>query len=99
MYTICNDTLVMSVIQNRRLTADMKRELVKSLRTVALLAMFSRDSSTVTNIQSCLKSMTIMEPDLILQPILERAIPAFDTLVEVCRSLRPLPFMRQFCFE
>lgn len=61
----------------------MKRELVKCLRTVTLLAIFSRDSSTVSNIQSCLKSMTIMEPDLILHPILERAYPALESLVEV----------------
>ena len=61
----------------------MKRELVKCLRTVALLAMFSQDSTTVTNIQSCLKSMTVMEPDLILHSILERAVPSLETLVEV----------------
>jgi len=61
----------------------MKRELVKCLRTVALLAMFSQDSTTVTNIQSCLKSMSVMEPDLILHSILERAVPSLETLVEV----------------
>ena len=65
----------------------MKRELVKSLRTVALLAIFSPDSSTVANIQSCLKSMSVMEPDLILLPILERAIPSLEALVEVCGIL------------
>ncbi|KAK1232605.1 Proteasome activator BLM10 [Marasmius sp. AFHP31] len=69
--------------RNRRLTKTMKRELVKSLRTVCLLAMFSQDSTTVSNIQSCLKSMSVMEPDLILQPILERAVPSLETLVEV----------------
>lgn len=69
--------------KHRRLTRDMKRELVKSLRTVALLAMFSQDSTTVGNIQSCLKSMSVMEPDLILYPILERAFPALEALVEV----------------
>lgn len=61
----------------------MKLELVKSLRTVAFLAMFSQDSTTVTNVQSCLKSMSIMEPDLILHPILERAVPALEALTEV----------------
>ncbi len=61
----------------------MKRELVKCLRTVTLLAMFSSDGTTVANVQSCLKSMTIMEPDLILHPILERAVPALEALVEV----------------
>lgn len=62
----------------------MRRELVKCLRTPALLAIFSQDSSTVGNIQSCLKSMSLMEPDLILHPILERAAPSLEALVEVC---------------
>ncbi|KAI5124439.1 hypothetical protein M0805_008323 [Coniferiporia weirii] len=70
----------------RRLTRTMKRELVKCFRTVALLAMFSRDSTTVSNIQSCMKSMTVMEPDLILHPILERAIPSLEALVETQRT-------------
>ena len=71
--------------KHRRLTKLMKRELVKSLRTVVLLAMFSQDSTTVANIQSCLKSMCTMEPDLILHPILERAVPSLEALVEVSR--------------
>jgi proteasome activator subunit 4 len=70
---------------HRRLTKTMKRELVKSLRTVTLLAMFSQDSSTVSNIQSAMKSMATMEPDLILHPVLERAVPALETLTEVSR--------------
>jgi hypothetical protein len=76
--------------KHRRLTALMKRELVKALRTVALLAIFSSDSTTVSNIQSCLKSMSVMEPDLILYPILERAFPALEALVEVRTSSCPL---------
>jgi len=66
----------------------MRRELVKCLRTVAFLAMFSRDNTTVVNIQSSLKSMTVMEPDLILPPILERAIPSLEALTEVKRPPR-----------
>jgi proteasome activator subunit 4 len=60
----------------------MKRELVKSFRTVALLAMFSEDSTTANNISSCLKWLSLMEPDLILYPILERAVPSLEALVE-----------------
>jgi hypothetical protein len=66
----------------------MKRELVKSLRTVVLLAMFSQDSTTVANIQSAFKSMSIMEPDLVLHPILERAVPSLEALNEVCGILK-----------
>ncbi|KAJ7785985.1 hypothetical protein B0H16DRAFT_1488812 [Mycena metata] len=72
---------------NRRLTRQMRREVVKTLRTVAFLAMFSEDSNTVSNIQSCLKSMSVMEPDLILHPILERAVPALETLIETQRTI------------
>lgn len=74
----------------------MKRELVKTLRTVCFLAMFSQDSTTVGNIQAALKYMSILEPDLILHPILERAVPALEALVEVCphpqKQLRLLIF-------
>ncbi|KAF4606976.1 hypothetical protein EYR38_001031 [Pleurotus pulmonarius] len=72
---------------NRRLTRTMRRELVKSLRTVALLAIFSQDPDTVSNIQSCMKSMSLMEPDLILLPILERAVPSLEALVETQRTM------------
>jgi proteasome activator subunit 4 len=65
----------------------MRRELIKSLRTVALLAMFSQDQVTVANIQSCMKSMCLMEPDLILPPILERATPSLEALVETQRTI------------
>ena len=65
----------------------MKRELVNSLRTVCFLAMFSQDSTTVTNIQSALKSMCVLEPDLILPSILERAGPALESLVQPQRTI------------
>ncbi|KAJ7102239.1 hypothetical protein B0H15DRAFT_813790 [Mycena belliarum] len=73
--------------KNRRLTRQMKRELAKTLRTVAFLAMFSEDATTVSNIQSALKSISMMEPDLVLHPILERAVPALETLIETERTI------------
>ncbi|TFY83737.1 hypothetical protein EWM64_g269 [Hericium alpestre] len=72
---------------HRRLSREMKRELVKSFRTVALLAMFSEDSTTVSNINSCLRWLSLMEPDLILYPILERAVPSLEALVETQRTI------------
>lgn len=75
------------VPMNRRLTSEIRRELVRCLRTPCLLAMFSGDSDTVSNIQSALKSMTIMEADLIVPAILERAIPSLEALVETQRTL------------
>ncbi|KAG8998807.1 hypothetical protein FRB90_012229 [Tulasnella sp. 427] len=75
------------VPMNRRLTPEIRRELVRCLRTPCFLAMFSSDTDTVSNIQSALKSMTIMEADLIVPPILERAIPSLEALVETQRTL------------
>ncbi|KAG9025662.1 hypothetical protein FRB95_009933 [Tulasnella sp. JGI-2019a] len=75
------------VPMNRRLTHEIRRELVLSLRTPALLAMFSADSDIVANVQSALKSMTIMEPDLIVPAIIERAVPSLEALVETDRTL------------
>jgi proteasome activator subunit 4 len=72
-------------IQIRRLTGQIKKEIVKSLRTVVLLAMFSQDPTVVSNIRVSLRYMSVIEPDLILQPVLERAFPSLEALVEVSR--------------
>ncbi|GAA5921528.1 hypothetical protein JCM1841_000553 [Sporobolomyces salmonicolor] len=69
-----------------RLTLDIRREFVKTMRTVALLLMFSRDAITIANAQSALKTMGQLEPDLIFPPLLERAYPALETLTETHRT-------------
>ncbi|KAK7691509.1 hypothetical protein QCA50_004908 [Cerrena zonata] len=72
---------------NRRLTGDMKRELVKSLRTVALLGIFCDEETAVGYIKECLRTMSIMEPELILHPVLERAVPSLSSLTEADRTI------------
>lgn len=69
-----------------RLTPTIKREFVLTMRTVALLSMFSRDPITIANAQSALKTMALLEPDLIIPPVLERAYPALETLTETHRT-------------
>jgi len=61
----------------------MRQKLVKSMQIVVLLAMFSQDSTVVNNIQGCLKSMCMMEPNLILNSILECVVPSLEALTEV----------------
>ncbi|CCA68831.1 hypothetical protein PIIN_02692 [Serendipita indica DSM 11827] len=75
------------VPKSRRLTAAMRRELVRCLRTVCLLSIFSSDSTSTGNVQSALKSMISMEPDLILPSILDRAVTALETLTETQRTI------------
>ncbi|BGP18854.1 hypothetical protein JCM10213_003509 [Rhodosporidiobolus nylandii] len=69
-----------------RLTPEIRREFVKTMRTVALLSMFSRDPITIANAQAALKTMGLLEPDLIFPPLLERAYPALETLTETHRT-------------
>lgn len=78
-----------------RLTLEIRREFVKTMRTVALLSMFSRDPITIANAQSALKTMGQLEPDLIFPPLLERAYPALETLTEVS----PLVILLTICFS
>ena len=61
----------------------MRQELVKSIRTVALLGLFCDETNVVDNIKECLRTMSIMEPELILHPVLERAVPSLESLTEV----------------
>ncbi|TIB08744.1 hypothetical protein E3P89_02948 [Wallemia ichthyophaga] len=60
-----------------RLTKQMKKEFVHSLRTVALLSMFSK---------SCLRNLALLEPDLIYPALMERAYPSLEALTETHRT-------------
>ena len=51
-----------------------------------MLGLFSTDVQTVSNILSCLKSLVIMGPDLIIPSILERAAPSLEALTETRRT-------------
>ncbi len=69
-----------------RLTPAIKVEFVKTIRTVALLSMFAKDAASMSATRSALRSMSILEPDLIIQPIIERAIPSLQGLEETHRT-------------
>lgn len=66
-----------------RLTPEIRRQFVLTMRTVALLSMFSRDAVTIATAQAAIKTMGYLEPELIFPAVLERAYPALETLLEV----------------
>ncbi|KAH8919753.1 hypothetical protein BT69DRAFT_1352911 [Atractiella rhizophila] len=70
----------------RRITKEIKREFVLTMRTVALLSMFSKDGLSSLAGMAALKNMALLEPDLIFPAILERAYPALENLVETNRT-------------
>lgn len=72
--------------QEWRLTPEIKREFVQTLRTVCLLSMFSKDPLTIASSQASLKRMSILEPKLIFPAVLERAFNSLEALETTHRT-------------
>ncbi|KAL7748215.1 Proteasome activator BLM10 [Sorochytrium milnesiophthora] len=70
-----------------RLTAAHKHKFVKTLRTVALIAMFGKTPLTVSSTHVALKYLALIEPSLVMPELLSRAYPALETLTETHRTL------------
>lgn len=69
-----------------RLTPEIKRSFVLTLRPVALTAMFNKDMESAQPAISTLKRLALLEPDLIMPAIMERAIPSLQGLEETQRT-------------
>jgi len=69
-----------------RLTTEMKREFCSILRTVCLLSMFSKDPLTIAASQASLKRMALLEPNMILPPVLDRAYSSLEALETTHRT-------------
>ncbi|UZJ50775.1 hypothetical protein CBS101457_000095 [Exobasidium rhododendri] len=69
-----------------RITSEMKTEFCSILRTVCLLSMFSKDPLTIAASQASLKRMALLEPEMILPPVLERAYSSLEALETTHRT-------------
>ncbi|OCF42973.1 proteasome activator subunit 4 [Kwoniella heveanensis CBS 569] len=69
-----------------RLTPAIKREFVLCLRPLALTAMFNKDMNSVTPAISALKKLSLLEPDLVMPAMMERAVPSLQGLEETQRT-------------
>src|ERR1700729_913203 len=61
------------LLQTHRLTPAIRRAFVKTLRTPALLSIFSKDPVSMAYAQASLRVMALLEPALIMPELLERA--------------------------
>lgn len=61
----------------------MKREFVETLKTPALLAMFSKDPISTAYAHSTLKYLSALEPSIIMPAILERSYNGLESVNEV----------------
>ncbi|ORX39177.1 putative membrane protein [Kockovaella imperatae] len=69
-----------------RLTPEIKRQFVLCLRPLALTSMFNKDMESVTPAVSALKKLALLEPDLIMPALMERATPSLQGLEETQRT-------------
>ncbi|WWD21364.1 hypothetical protein CI109_105848 [Kwoniella shandongensis] len=69
-----------------RLTPSIKREFVLCLRPLALTAMFNKDMNSVGPAIGALKKLSMLEPDLVLPAMMERAVPSLQGLEETQRT-------------
>ena len=72
--------------QTRRLTPTIRRAFVKALRTPALLAMFAKDPISATYAQGALRALAMLDPDLVMPEILERAYSGLEIVNETHRT-------------
>lgn len=69
-----------------RLTPEIKRSFVLCLRPVALTAMFNKEMDSAQPAISTLRRLALLEPDLIMPAIMERAVPSLQGLEETQRT-------------
>lgn len=69
-----------------RLTPAIRHEFCTALRTVCLLTMFSKDPLTISAAQSSLKRLALLEPQVILPPVLDRAYSSLEALETTHRT-------------
>ncbi|KAG9300251.1 hypothetical protein G9A89_011324 [Geosiphon pyriformis] len=72
--------------QHRRLTPELRREFVLTLRNVTFLSMFGKDALSIGASHAALKYLAWLEPSLIFPGLLERVYPSLETLTETHRT-------------
>jgi proteasome activator subunit 4 len=80
-------------MQAQRLTPAIRRAFVTILRTPALLAMFSKDPVSMGCAQSTLRALAMLEPNLIMPELLERAYSGLEVVNETHRTTAVLTML------
>ncbi|EIW86450.1 hypothetical protein CONPUDRAFT_78796 [Coniophora puteana RWD-64-598 SS2] len=77
----------------QRLTPDIRRSFVLTLRTPALLSMFSKDPTSMSMAHSAVRIMAIFEPNLMMPQLLERAYGGLEVVNETHRTTAVLKLL------
>jgi proteasome activator subunit 4 len=76
-----------------RLTPAIRRAFVSILCTPALLAMFSKDPSTMSSAQGTMRYLAMLEPSIIMPELLERAYNGLEAVNETHRTTAVLSIL------
>jgi len=71
----------------------IRRSFVTILRTPALLAMFAKDSASMSYAQGALRVLAMLEPSLIMPELLERAYGGLEVVNETHRTTAVLSML------
>ncbi|KAH9487094.1 Proteasome activator complex subunit 4 [Psilocybe cubensis] len=76
-----------------RLTPAIRRAFVNSLKTPALLAMFSKDPVCMSYAQGSLRTLATLEPTIVMPELLERAYGGLEVVNETHRTTAMLSML------
>ncbi|CAL1696390.1 unnamed protein product [Somion occarium] len=77
----------------RRLTPAIRRAFVTTLRTPALLAMFAKDPLSSSYAQGSLRLLAMLEPNLVMPELLERAYSGLEVINETHRTTQVMTML------
>lgn len=76
--------------RERRISAELKKRFVLSLREVTFMGLFAKSSKVASYYYSTLQGLAYLEPDLMLPGALQRFYPSLQGSVEVHRTTSSL---------
>ncbi|KAG5958413.1 hypothetical protein E4U57_001337 [Claviceps arundinis] len=80
----------LDVPAERRITPELKKRFVASLKETTFMGLFSKSSRVSSCFYNALQGLAFLEPDLILPGALQRIYPSIQGLVEVHRTTSSL---------
>ncbi|KAK9469620.1 hypothetical protein V1512DRAFT_250751 [Lipomyces arxii] len=75
------------VDERRRLTPELKREFVLTLKDAVFMGIHSKSSTAASHSQAALQCLAILEPDIVLPLVLRQSYPSLQGLVETHRTI------------
>ncbi|KAK7207032.1 putative proteasome activator subunit 4 [Myxozyma melibiosi] len=80
----------LSTPEDRRLSPELKREFVLTLKDVVLMGIYAKSATAAMYCQAALQNLAVLEPDIILPVVLAQSYASLQGLVETHRTITSL---------